>query len=219
MILGEKRPGWSHRTTVNRRVHHGKYRRRPPDAQYSPRPLRQIRGICGVPAHANCRTPMARRCWRSPTTCAESRRKVDRLDEGPIERRTCQPVNETPPISRGFSQVGAGGFEPPKAEPTDLQSVPFDRFGTRPIPRGAIGSRPEDGPFIIGNGRPVGKLFGVAQVELEIGRVGVGAVELDVVLHVLLEHMAAFPRALVDRDALGVEEDEARVDVQLDDGR
>ena len=25
-----------------------------------------------------------------------------------------------------------GGFEPPKAEPTDLQSVPFGRSGTPP---------------------------------------------------------------------------------------
>ena len=25
-----------------------------------------------------------------------------------------------------------GGFEPPKAKPTDLQSAPFDRFGTPP---------------------------------------------------------------------------------------
>ncbi len=29
--------------------------------------------------------------------------------------------------------VGRGGFEPPKAEPTDLQSAPFDRFGISPI--------------------------------------------------------------------------------------
>ncbi len=28
--------------------------------------------------------------------------------------------------------VGRGGFEPPKAAPTDLQSVPFDRSGTSP---------------------------------------------------------------------------------------
>ncbi len=28
--------------------------------------------------------------------------------------------------------VGRAGFEPAKAEPTDLQSVPFDRFGTDP---------------------------------------------------------------------------------------
>ena len=29
-------------------------------------------------------------------------------------------------------KVGGAGFEPAKAEPTDLQSVPFDRFGTPP---------------------------------------------------------------------------------------
>ncbi len=28
--------------------------------------------------------------------------------------------------------VGREGFEPPKAEPADLQSAPFDRFGTYP---------------------------------------------------------------------------------------
>ena len=28
--------------------------------------------------------------------------------------------------------VGREGFEPPKAEPTDLQSAPFDRSGTSP---------------------------------------------------------------------------------------
>lgn len=28
--------------------------------------------------------------------------------------------------------VGREGFEPPKAEPADLQSAPFDRFGTDP---------------------------------------------------------------------------------------
>ncbi len=28
--------------------------------------------------------------------------------------------------------VGREGFEPPKAEPVDLQSTPFDRFGTYP---------------------------------------------------------------------------------------
>jgi hypothetical protein len=29
--------------------------------------------------------------------------------------------------------VGRTGFEPVKAEPVDLQSTPFDRFGTYPI--------------------------------------------------------------------------------------
>lgn len=32
----------------------------------------------------------------------------------------------------GQAQVGSEGFEPPKAEPTDLQSVPFDRSGNCP---------------------------------------------------------------------------------------
>lgn len=32
-----------------------------------------------------------------------------------------------------FYLVGPEGFEPPKAMPTDLQSAPFDRFGTDPI--------------------------------------------------------------------------------------
>gem|GEM_PF-808893 len=30
--------------------------------------------------------------------------------------------------------VGRGGFEPPKAAPTDLQSAPFDRSGISPLP-------------------------------------------------------------------------------------
>jgi hypothetical protein len=29
--------------------------------------------------------------------------------------------------------VGRAGFEPTKAEPTDLQSAPFDRFGISPF--------------------------------------------------------------------------------------
>ena len=29
-------------------------------------------------------------------------------------------------------RVGRAGFEPTKAEPTDLQSAPFDRFGISP---------------------------------------------------------------------------------------
>ena len=31
-----------------------------------------------------------------------------------------------------FVLVEGGGFEPPKAEPSDLQSDPFDRSGTPP---------------------------------------------------------------------------------------
>jgi hypothetical protein len=33
---------------------------------------------------------------------------------------------------RHYSQVGSAGFEPAKAEPSDLQSDPFDRFGNSP---------------------------------------------------------------------------------------
>jgi hypothetical protein len=32
-----------------------------------------------------------------------------------------------------FFNVGPEGFEPPKAKPADLQSAPFDRFGTDPV--------------------------------------------------------------------------------------
>jgi hypothetical protein len=31
-----------------------------------------------------------------------------------------------------LKMVGRGGFEPPKAKPSDLQSDPFDRSGTSP---------------------------------------------------------------------------------------
>ena len=33
---------------------------------------------------------------------------------------------------RGGTEVGEGGFEPPKAEPTGLQPVPFGHSGTPP---------------------------------------------------------------------------------------
>ena len=34
--------------------------------------------------------------------------------------------------------MGATGFEPVKAEPSDLQSDPFGHFGTRPVVRAGI---------------------------------------------------------------------------------
>ena len=40
--------------------------------------------------------------------------------------------------------MGAAGFEPAKAEPSDLQSDPFVHFGTRP------GKQTE--PFVVANG-------------------------------------------------------------------
>src|SRR5689334_19566296 len=49
----------------------------------------------------------------------------------------------------GSREMGAGGFEPPKAEPTGLQPVPFGRSGTPPgdghcsrLPAGLLPERP-----------------------------------------------------------------------------
>lgn len=44
--------------------------------------------------------------------------------------------------------VDGEGFEPSKAEPTDLQSVPFDRSGTHPRISGATcRGRTDDNPL------------------------------------------------------------------------
>ena len=42
------------------------------------------------------------------------------------------PLNYTRDFKK-FMMVEGGGFEPPKAEPADLQSDPFGRSGTPPI--------------------------------------------------------------------------------------
>ena len=41
-------------------------------------------------------------------------------------------ININPAHKRSKKIVGGGGFEPPKAAPTDLQSAPFDRSGIPP---------------------------------------------------------------------------------------
>ena len=56
---------------------------------------------------------------------------------GVAEPYSPPPVGErfsssTPFISQIVNLVERGGFEPPKASPTDLQSVPFGRSGTSP---------------------------------------------------------------------------------------
>ena len=45
-------------------------------------------------------------------------------------KRVCR---KKPARPKAQQKVGGAGFEPAKAEPTDLQSVPFDRFGTPPF--------------------------------------------------------------------------------------
>ena len=42
------------------------------------------------------------------------------------------PNKKDLPLASLFCLVGAGGFEPPKAVPTDLQSAPFGHSGTLP---------------------------------------------------------------------------------------
>ncbi len=40
-----------------------------------------------------------------------------------------------------LQMVERGGFEPPKAEPADLQSAPFDRFGTSPVHQSSLNTK------------------------------------------------------------------------------
>ena len=53
--------------------------------------------------------------------------------------------------------VEGGGFEPPKAEPTDLQSAPFDRSGTPPRSSNSQFSlfRPRSSRFFSRTSRPL----------------------------------------------------------------
>ncbi len=50
------------------------------------------------------------------------------LKAWPLLRIRCSRI----PTS-DFEMVGRTGFEPVKAKPVDLQSTPFDRFGTYPL--------------------------------------------------------------------------------------
>ena len=54
--------------------------------------------------------------------------------------------------------VEGGGFEPPKAEPSDLQSDPFDRSGTPPNERRIVGvnSDPVNRYFASDRRSPIG---------------------------------------------------------------
>ena len=53
---------------------------------------------------------------------------------GKLSTSTCTAKNKTPLTQirirdSGAPYVASEGFEPPKAEPADLQSVPFGRLG------------------------------------------------------------------------------------------
>ena len=58
------------------------------------------------------------------------KRLTIKIDSDPIYSASCfvGPAFKSP-----HTMVEGGGFEPPKAEPPDLQSGPFDRSGTPPV--------------------------------------------------------------------------------------
>ena len=55
---------------------------------------------------------------------------------------------KTNPDGLVFLLVGEGGFEPPKAKPADLQSVPFGHSGT--LPNLTATTIPQQNPFVKG---------------------------------------------------------------------
>src|SRR4051794_5431514 len=79
--------------------------------------------------------------------------------------------------------MGAGGFEPPKAEPTGLQPVPFGRSGTPPGERDCSLARPGTGPATPGKeqrmkSRSMRRLGVVLVVAVALGTAG-GALACD----------------------------------------
>jgi hypothetical protein len=50
----------------------------------------------------------------------------------PLNYTRLHTQKNAPAICQRLSLVEGGGFEPPKAEPSDLQSDPFDHSGTPP---------------------------------------------------------------------------------------
>src|ERR1700683_5148471 len=60
------------------------------------------------------------------------------------------------------------GFEPSKAEPTDLQSVPFDRSGTPPRAARSVARRLGGVPQTLGLGQRLGALPRVVGLRLEL---------------------------------------------------
>ncbi len=79
---------------------------------------------------------------------------------------TGHPVRMTtaPPQTRQADKMGGAGFEPAKAEPTDLQSVPFDRFGIPPhIPPCRTARRPAAKLYTIGFTIPPTRFVGKSQ--------------------------------------------------------
>jgi Holliday junction resolvase-like predicted endonuclease len=68
------------------------------------------------------------RRWWIPASVASGRGRL--ALGGPLYSRF--EVEPAGPLPDGGAAVGGGGFEPPKAEPLDLQSNPFDHSGIPP---------------------------------------------------------------------------------------
>src|SRR5258705_1041702 len=114
--------------------------------------------------------------------------------------------------------LGAEGFEPSKAEPPDLQSGPFDHFGTLPklTQRARCPGPCSSVEYRTGGLRLARNSLGVSQVQLKVGGVGGEAVELDVAGGVGGEGWAGGPEGgAFDGDAVFVEEGDAIVDVEI----
>ena len=73
-------------------------------------------------------------CRMTPNhrACAGPRMHEDRCRKSCSNYRSRTAPPKSPTKDRIIRLVVGGGFEPPKASPTDLQSVPFDRSGTPP---------------------------------------------------------------------------------------
>lgn len=94
-----------------------------------------------VPASAT-HTTGARRKKPTPKGKRESAASLSHRRANPAPRGLLRPSDTRRPNSADIysyrirqtrqAMVEGGGFEPPKAEPSDLQSDPFDRSGTPP---------------------------------------------------------------------------------------
>ena len=105
----------------------------PPAWKAGALPLSYTRCSKSVTADRSYR--QADRIPKSTHTPMTTSRKTQKT--GSFSGLTLQPLGLTEHLigvwSNKTRKVGGAGFEPAKAEPTDLQSVPFDRFGTPPI--------------------------------------------------------------------------------------
>ncbi len=81
---------------------------------------------------------LSRRIW-SGKRGSNPRHSAWKADALPTELfPLCGPAGSAL-IAEAFYLVEGGGFEPPKAEPTDLQSAPFGRSGTPPYREAGAG--------------------------------------------------------------------------------